>query len=294
MVHLWHQIGNQECGTLITGCRRGASHQERGRPCQDASLAACHSFKGYPYAVLAVTDGHGSARHARSELGAYCAAQAAEEAASRLLPFAVACFEQAPDSWLENVRNEFASRFPKHLHQAWQRRVEEDFQRDPPADVAPGSDPAYRLYGTTVALALVFQGYVFVGAIGDSTLYRLREAGGAEDLLAGQGRRELGLTTDSLASREAPYKWRHRVLPLDEAPMLVAVTDGFSDSLAEPLAALEGIYRDVLRGGFAWLSGVLPASLERLSREGVGDDIAVAFYFPPGPPRLLGFPADSP
>ncbi len=279
----WTRIAGAECGTLLTGCVRGANHVDKNLPCQDASLAGVRYFKGYSYLLLAVADGHGAASYTRSELGAHFAVRAAAEAAARWVLFAVDSLEKQPDDWLMNARNEFGQRFVRHLRQSWERNVTEHLAAYPLEDIGHNID-RFKAYGTTVALALVFQGQVFAGSIGDSTVFLVREEAGATkalDLLTGEKAEGLGLTTDSLASADVVYKWKHKTLSLAETRMIVAATDGFADSLANPLLTLAALQRDTEIKGFGWLEDKLDDFLSRLTEQGVGDDIATVFYFPP-------------
>jgi hypothetical protein len=278
----WTKIGDPAGGVLLTGGVTGASHRERAMPCQDASLAGVHFYKGHSYVLLAVADGHGAARYTRSELGAHFAVQAAAEAAARWMLSAVDHYEQQPDDWFANARNDFGLRFARMLRQAWERRVEEHLSAHPPDPT--GNPPGLSAYGTTIALALVFRDQVFVGAVGDSTVLAVRAAEGgavAADALAGAAADTLGLATHSLASADAPSRWQHRALPLGGLRLLCAVTDGFTDSLADAQSTLVGLCRDAQAKGLDWLLEKWPGFLQRLTERGVGDDIATALYFPP-------------
>ncbi len=280
----WTRIGAVDSGELLSGCVRGANHCDKGSPCQDASLAGIHYYRGYPYVLLAVADGHGAASYARSELGAHFAVRAAAEAAARWILFAVASLEEQPGDWLSNARNEFTLRFAKHLRQIWERNVDEHLTACPLQSAAQDAESARKVYGTTVAVALAFQGHIFAGAVGDSTVFIVKEEEGepaAVDLLIGDKNDTLGLTTDSLASADAAYRWKHRILPVDGVQMVLAATDGFADSLAEPARALASLQQDTQAKGFTWLRDRLPDFLHRLTDRGVGDDIATVFYFPP-------------
>ncbi|MGH6820453.1 MAG: protein phosphatase 2C domain-containing protein, partial [Methylocella sp.] len=150
------------------------------------------------------------------------------------------CLENSPGDWLANARNDFGQRFARVLRQSWDRNVSDHLAAFPLESAAPEAD-LRKAYGTTVALALVFQGQVFAGTIGDSTVFLVRQEAGvptAVDLLAGENGAGPGLTTDSLASSDAVYKWKHQTLPLDEVRMVMAATDGFADSLADPKGTL--------------------------------------------------------
>ena len=51
---------------IVLCSQTGATHLEKNRPCQDASVAVQQFYKGQPYTVLAVADGHGGDAYTRS------------------------------------------------------------------------------------------------------------------------------------------------------------------------------------------------------------------------------------
>lgn len=265
--------GRFEHGQLITGGVVGASHREKNKPCQDASIAGIYSYKGHPYTLMAVADGHGSERHPRSELGAHFAIQATAEAAADWIVGAVESLEREPESWKNIVSNRFSTDFAEHLHQRWNVMV----------DAHMGKDVKFSrsAYGTTIAMALIFQGFIYAGAIGDSSVLIVKNSKEAGDILAGKDSSMLGLETNSLAQKDAANKWTAQVLPLDDVNLLCTVTDGFTDSLTSTPNTLIALAQDTRDKGLNWLRSKLPAFLERLTDQGVGDDIAVVFYFPP-------------
>jgi serine/threonine protein phosphatase PrpC len=293
----WTCIGTADGGVLLAGGIRGANHRDRGQPCQDACLAGLHSYKGYPYVLLAVADGHGANGCPRSHLGAHFAIRAVADLASRWIIYAVECLEASPSDWLSGVSHEFAWGLPRRLRQLWFQIVC-DHLRGSPLEDKDEIVEASKAYGTTVALALAFNGQLFAGAIGDSAIDVVTDTGRATlavDILEDgeNGANHLGLTTDSLASTNAAARWRYKILPLDQVRLVAAATDGFADSLADPLATLQSIQRAAEIKGYPWLAEQLPAFLERLTTEGVGDDIATAFWFPPHQSAANAAPVSS-
>lgn len=284
------KITNTTCGTMLTACVMGANHRENGLPCQDASIAGVYYFKGQPYALLAVADGHGSARYTRSELGAHFAIQATVEAAADWILLATECVEKKPENWLANIRGDFGSHFAKKLRQIWLNKVKEHLEIYPLTDADKKltdadkkSESEYTVYGTTVALAIIFQGQLFTGTIGDSSVLIITKEDEVLNVLASEQNElePLGLATHSLVQENAALKWKHNILSVDKVKMLCAVTDGFTDSLADITQTLGSLSINAHSKGFDWLENKLPDFLERLTSQGVGDDIATVFYFPP-------------
>lgn len=266
--HTFSQIMDPAGGTLLIRGVTGANHQGTGAPCQDASLAAVHYYKGYSYTLLAVADGHGAGKYTHSHIGAHFAVEAVSESVARWILLAVNCLECEPAQWFENSRRDFEEKVPRWLRENWLARVRRQAEE--------GNETAY---GTTVAVAIVFNGKVFAGVIGDSTILILRNTADAEPDLFSEPT-ELGLSTDSLASADAVARWTTRVMALDDASLIAAVTDGFTDSiacLAQTLASLRGRIEEQ---GVAWLWNQWPNFLARLTEDGVGDDVATVLYLP--------------
>ncbi len=152
------------------------------------------------------------------------------------------------------------------------------------------SSASLRPYGTTIALAILFESLLFAGAIGDSTIYTLgQDTVAPEPMFLAQfptapaGLTAVGLSTDSLCSAGAPYAWNSTWQTLDllgQLNMICLTTDGMPDSLLKPLVSVQDLYVKTIDKGLDWLKQVLPQQLQSWSREGVGDDMAVIVCFP--------------
>lgn len=277
------KIKSSTCDLLFTSQVTGANHRKQGKSCQDASLACSHYYKGQPYTLLAVADGHGSEHYFRSEIGAHFAVQAISEVAAQWVMSAVGYHESEPDNWLANASNDFSSRFSRSVLKVWESKTQEHLSEHPYTEEQARFTGSTKPYGTTVAVALVFRNYLFAGSIGDSSVLLVKKSRGdlsAADILAIENKECLGLSTDSLVSSNAASSWKYKVYPLDEVRFICAVTDGFTDSLADVTLTLTNLYQDICDKGTAWFCASLPAFLERLTQDGVGDDVSAVFYLP--------------
>jgi serine/threonine protein phosphatase PrpC len=252
----------------------GATHVEKHLPCQDACLAMQRFFKGHPYTVLAVADGHGGAAYTRSEVGAHLAAHAVQAAAGRFLPYVVELVERQPAQWRRTAQREFQTYFGRWVRRAWEQLVLQDRQKQP--EYPAGAGDPFRPYGTTIAVLLLFGNLAFAGAIGDSVIYVVKAGDRpAVSCAFPQDPSLMGGQTHSLSSADAHYQWTSLTVSLDELGMLVLATDGFSDSLEYPEATVQDMYEKVKVRGIDWLKHVLPQELRRFSDDGAGDDISV-------------------
>lgn len=188
--------------------------------------------------VLAVADGHGSAAHARSHIGAR---RAVDLFAAQARTFAELARSEGPDgthslSWLMNyARNEL----PRQLVAAWQESVLSHWDRHPDT-AAPAAEPPPKgqkllLYGATLVGAVLTPQVFAAWQLGDGELTVIG-ADGAVALPLAPVEADLGDETESLCSRQAWKMIRVHWAPVvarERTPRLVALsTDGLSKSFA--------------------------------------------------------------
>lgn len=291
--------------------RLGAAHRRRGAPCQDASASFCFRDRhgqGDLIQVLVVSDGHGSARHDRSEVGSRLACQVAiREVEASLRPIATA--EGNPElvwrPWL-------AQQLPQRIVAAWRQEVSAHARAHPrhnPADTAiPGTAAnggvgsgdgsgdgdgvaATIPYGATLGLLVLTPRWWGYTGLGDWDLVRLEGDGqkAEQDDLRGEliseeaestarGEATCSLCLDHAAQR---FYSRSDLLPLDpdQAPFsLLLSTDGLRKScstdadfltLAHYLVGLPATPQPPERSE-------LGEALDHISSQGSGDDVSAA------------------
>ena len=255
----------------------GAAHEAAGRPLQDA-IARAGDPAGGPLAV-AVADGHGHPRHARSARGAALAVSVATTAAvehsSRLAaaPTAAAACEIAQ-----------ASVVPALIGR-WRDAVDGDLA-DHPVDAAetarlqPGDEHVV-LYGTTLLLAVAAYPWLVLCQIGDGDIVVVDRAGQAGLPVPGDSRLD-GWRTTSLCEADARDSFRCGTVDLgrQQVAAILLATDGYGNAQAadpwqQPVGAdLVAFARE---RGIAWMREQLPLWVSMCaSAEGSGDDTAVA------------------
>lgn len=232
--------------------------------------------------VLAVADGHGSAVHARSGLGA-------RFAVDRFLLLAAEFGRAARDfhepGRLARLMTYARDDFPRALVHDWREAALAHWDRHRPVadDGArePEPDEKLVLYGTTL-IGAVLTPWLFVAwQIGDGDLAVVEHDGTLRRPLA-TGDEDLGDETESLCGREA---WRavrtHWAPVFDEArtPRLVVLS---TDGLSKSFASADG-YREFVAGldGRLAAEGSEPvrASLPEWLRQAAqysGDDTTLA------------------
>lgn len=257
-------VGAAPLGWAIGCSRTGAAHQRQGRPCQDAYALWSGAVAGQTCLIAAVADGHGDARHDRSQCGAALAVQAAMDL---VRAFALA-HDQAPA--LPALTHDFKTHFPRRLGQRWRAAV---------CDVAQTEDPAiYTRYGTTLLVALAVADTLLVGQIGDGALLWSTET--TCDVLLRPVPTLMGTETHSLCSNDATQLWQTAVWTRTSAGLVVLTTDGLTDALGEDVAALAPFARSLSQRlsefGPMPVAAALPDWLDHYSAQGSGDDITLA------------------
>ncbi|MDM7953240.1 MAG: protein phosphatase 2C domain-containing protein [Cyanobium sp. CZS 25K] len=257
----------------IGASRPGAAHRRSGRPCQDAVL--CRELRGVdgqPVMLMAVADGHGGRRYRRSEVGSRLACEAAQAAVEGAL--AARPLAEGNGSWSRWLERDL----PEAIARRWLEAVEAHWHSDPGEG---GFEPL--LYGSTLGLVVMTPRWWGHTGLGDWDLVRV-EADGRARLLQEEteptatGEATCSLCQPRAAALFAPRSALHPITAADGDVALVLCTDGIRKS-----CATDGDFLTLA----AWLArcgagsepegaGTLQAALDRISREGSGDDVTVA------------------
>jgi len=265
-------------GKFISASIRGANHVDKNQVCQDAATSATLYYKGYKFYFMAVADGHGGSMYTNSDTGSFLALQAASESVNRFIMFVIDTYENYPDNWVDMVKADFSSRFGKMLVSNWVRMVEAHAN-----EKDNNSDNIIKQYGTTISVTLVVNNHMFIGKIGDSSIFAVIDQNKNNDVKnlfeADDSEAEtLGLETASLCSREAYRKWQTQSLSLDEVKMIILATDGFTDSLKDTKKEIDNFYREIIKKGVVKFEHDINNKLKQLTQSGVGDDISLVLF----------------
>lgn len=275
--------------------RAGAAHRRRQTPCQDSALSgSARSQDGVTVQLMAVADGHGGSAYWLSDVGSRLACALALEVAAEGI--AARCLDQPLDNRSRDALTPWLGlELPAQLLERWQAAVSADWQQRPEA-ASQGGGPATRPYGTTLGLVLLTPWWWAHTGLGDWDLVLLEPG---RDRLMSQEPAAIGRgeATASLCLSDAARHFSERcglqaLPPAHGGPFsLVLSTDGIRKScatdadhlalcrfLAEESAALSAAGEQGETDG-------LDTGLDRISREGSGDDVsvAIAHYRPADP-----------
>ncbi|MCA9482115.1 MAG: protein phosphatase 2C domain-containing protein [Nitrospina sp.] len=270
----------QACGKSI----RGASHVRDQRPNQDAIAWSAGPGDGLPL-VMAISDGHGSQRSFRSDIGAAIAVDTLSHVLSE--------FAGLPVTDFLSLKKDAARILPHDLEYRWKRQVLDHLiqypfneretetlyvYREKEEGKTPMLNP-FLAYGATVLGVLVTRDFHLFLQLGDGDLITVQDDGRVVRPLP-HDPRLLGNATTSLCTRSAASDVRIRLVPNGQTtPALILVsTDGYSNSFKDDTEFLQ-IGPDILgfirADGLKQVSAQLGEWLEETSRVGSGDDITL-------------------
>ncbi|WP_236655661.1 protein phosphatase 2C domain-containing protein [Streptacidiphilus carbonis] len=256
----------------------GGSVQGPGKPSnQDAFDAGGSGGSGSPV-ILAVADGHGSAAHPRSAVGARIAVRQFVRLVGELMDTARSV-ELPEATLLRRLMSSAQHDLPRRLAAEWRREVLDHWQRQP--GEAAGPEERLLLYGTTLLGAVLTPQLFAAWQLGDGELTVVDDDGSVSQPLAPE-RARLGDETESLgeahAWRSVRVHWAPIVAP-GRGPRLVALsTDGLSKSFAEPdgiTRFVGGLDEHLREQGLEQVRAVLSGWLGEAARHS-GDDATLA------------------
>lgn len=275
--------------SVLSSSVRGASHCRSGLPNQDAIKVWCNKENGYKV-VLAVSDGHGSSKYIRSDVGSKIAV---ESAVYLMREFIIN--QKLPS--MSAVKRLVEERFPKEIETMWKRDVLAHFEANPVTQEEIeklGGEESQRIYqnieknpvtvyGATLLVVAVTEDYIIYMQIGDGDILTVSKSGEVYQPIRVDPRLFANETT-SLSSKESWRDFRVSFQPLDGIPpvLILASTDGYANSFR----TLEGFLKvgsDLLEmineNGLEDIQNSMENWLEEASQAGSGDDISLGLLF---------------
>ncbi len=262
---------------------RGAAHERVGLPNQDAIRVA--RFRDDVPLIVALADGHGSAKSFRSQRGARLAVAVAQKVCGHL-------FTLGSPSQIKHWAEE---QLPLALVRHWQAQVERSLQRQPltPQELEPLDATARRqlealpalAYGTTLLTVVAAANFILYLQLGDGDLLTVSESGDVARPIP-KDPRLIANETTSLCSPKAWNDVQIYFQTLAGAPpaLILAATDGYANAYRDD-ASFQQVARDywaLLRDeGEQAVKPNLTGWLNEASQQGSGDDITVGLIWQP-------------
>ena len=268
-------------------CVRGSSHQRSGLPNQDAVQCAVTPAAQGTVAVAVVSDGHGSPRHFRSQIGSSLAVSTVAATLQAFLRDSVASNGQVP------FVPEQVHELERKIVSGWVAAVQSDLENNPFTEAelivlgqeegaegrtAVASSPELA-YGATLLAAAATDRVLLYLQLGDGEILSVTAQGTTTRPLPPDDRLIANQTT-SLCQPEAWKDFRSAWVTNGALPSLVLLsTDGYANSFRsdEDFLKIGQDYLDIIREqGISSLAEELPAILTEATQQGSGDDITLA------------------
>ena len=269
---------------ICDGIVKGATHVRNQMPCQDNKKIVEISDK---IAIVAVADGHGSAKCPRSDRGSMIAVNSFYKVMKSYLK-AYGEEQEGASNLLTFLNREGDMRFAQDVCEEWQARVKQSFYKNKvdgmtDADGNIKWSSVLSLYGTTLLGMLITDSFVFSFQIGDGDISIVTKDE-VEPLV--EPEKFLGTETHSLARTDA---WRkavssvhRREMEREESYMYILSTDGFANSYTSD-AEYQKTCRDYLQMIQEYGAGTVQLNLKNWLTEtselGCGDDITVVMIY---------------
>jgi Protein phosphatase 2C len=282
-------------------CVRGSSHQRSGLPNQDAVQCTVTPDAQGTVAVAVVSDGHGSPRHFRSQVGSSLAVSTVAATLQGFLRDSVASNGHVPfvpeqvhelerkivSGWLAAVQADLRD---KPFTEAELAGVEREEGAEGRAAVQSCPELAY---GATLLAAAATDKVLLYLQLGDGEILSVNAKGTTTRPLPPDDRLIANQTT-SLCQPEAWKDFRSSWVTDGALPSLVLLsTDGYANSFRsdEDFLKIGQDYLEIIREqGIASLAAELPAILTEATQQGSGDDITLAILqddqSAPGPTKV--------
>ena len=268
-------------------CVRGSSHQRSGLPNQDAVQCTVVPGTQGSVAVAVVSDGHGSARHFRSQIGSSLAVSTVAATLQSFLRESVASNGQVP------FVPEQVHELERKIVSGWLAAVHSDLEQNPFSEAelaslekeegAEGRAAVESLpelaYGATLLAAAATDSLLLYLQLGDGEILSVTANGTTTRPLPPDDRLIANQTT-SLCQPEAWKDFRSSWVTDGALPSMVLLsTDGYANSFRsdEDFLKIGQDYLEIIRQqGIASLAEELPAILTEATQQGSGDDITLA------------------
>ena len=243
---------------------RGAVHERNGLPNQDAIYWLPASGEGSSI-VLAVADGHGSARYSRSHIGASIAVESAAQLVHEFIDTQadnLSLVKDATEDWL-----------PRALVRKWVELVTNHLNTD------PLSEESLVAYGATLLVAAVSEQFALYMQLGDGEIITVNESGEVTRPLTRDDRLIANETT-SLCAPDAWRDFRVSFHPFIQSPpaLILLSTDGYPNSFRHESGFFKvgsDILNMIREHGLAMVNDNLAGWLSDSTRAGSGDDVTL-------------------
>src|SRR5579863_2170676 len=277
----WHVIGESV---------KGASHERSGLPNQDA-IHWSQPSDSFPL-VLAISDGHGSAKYFRSDKGAKLAVNAAIATMPQFQE-KLANIYTSLTMELSHLMEELKEHLTKSIVHTWRDEVASHLRDEPftaqewerlenkegPSARQGIEDNPVLAYGATLLTVMITETSITYLQLGDGDILTVSEQGETSRVFQ-KHERHFANETTSLCSNNAWRDFQFHVQKISPAlPALILLsTDGYADSFSreeEFLKVGDDLFDMIRTDGLEKVASNLQGWLSEATQSGSGDDITL-------------------
>ena len=260
----------------------GDSHVKKGIVCQDSSGTVVRDR----FAIAVVADGHGSAKHFRSDVGSRIAIKITAGIIEKYMdrPDFQEQFRQHPEFIIAQME--------KQILMKWREAVEEFHRENPLTEEEKKKVPEKKaaglrvpvIYGSTLLAAVMTEDFSFGLVLGDGGFVVLDQEG--KLYIPVEDQNAHANYTSSLCNTDAVHYFEHWFTE-EQMQALFVSTDGLYKSFAseEDFLKYHGLLSKMFDDPERTLKS-LERNFEKRTREGSGDDISIAMVYRTGHPDL--------
>ncbi|MGM0369182.1 MAG: PP2C family serine/threonine-protein phosphatase [Bacillota bacterium] len=277
---------------IVTGSSiRGANHLRRELPNQDAIDWAVHEDN----LVLALSDGHGSIKHFRSDIGAKLAVESAIEIILKEIST-----ESLSTSVLKKLETRIKNKLPQRITNQWLSKVKKHYQNNlfsldrraqmklEQIELEKGITARKKVeqnyvkaYGSTLVVVVLTEKFSLYLQLGDGDIVVLSDTAKHRPF---KGKETGGPATDSLCMSQPSNHFKFSLVPCTRGgPLLIMLsTDGYINSFrnsSDYLQAIDDFASLAVESGIEYIANNLTEWLIETSQHGSGDDITLGLIF---------------
>jgi hypothetical protein len=277
---------------IVTGSStRGANHLRRELPNQDAIAWETRDDN----LVLALSDGHGSIKHFRSDIGAKLAVESAIEIVLKEMST-----ESLSTSVLKKLESRIKNKLPQRITNKWLSEVKDHYQNNlfsldrraqmklEQIELEKGiaarkkvEQNYIKAYGSTLVVVVLTEKFSLYLQLGDGDIIVLSDTAKHRPF---NGTETIGPATDSLCMSQPNNHFKFSLVPSTrEEPLLIMLsTDGYINSFrksSDYLQAIDDFAKLAVESGLEYIANNLNEWLIETSQQGSGDDITLGLIF---------------
>ncbi|MBK9498698.1 MAG: protein phosphatase 2C domain-containing protein [Leptospiraceae bacterium] len=256
---------------IAKGTIKGKSHELSKKPNQDSMALSSENHICESPLISVVSDGHGSDKYFRSDLGSHLAVHTSIS----YIKLLISNFEKAKSPYSE-IKDYCIEKLPGKLISFWKRAVKESIKKYPYKETI---EDIYVPYGSTLLCTFIYSNILIILQLGDGDILIIDSDYGVEKVF-GKDPDLIANETYSLCMQKPERFFKVDVRRIDHNPpeLIMISTDGYSNSFKDDDAfykAGKDYLATIQTEGIQVVRDNLAQWLKETSDDGSGDDTSL-------------------